>query len=328
MGRLFNIVVVLSLKSETMLQPNDLLAIASVISAVGTLALAFFTYKTIKASKIQLEYLKAQTKVFTTQQEPLITIQDKKFKGNKLELQLRNCGGGIAYEVAVETRFYITKQVLDEESKRLLWTTPFDKMDKIQLKAYDRLIAEQSIKIKKEVLALEEDDYTENPYLMSLPWYTKNKMKKADFDIVYPSAATTFLFSQTTKQTILEPKEVSELFEAEPFFLISLSKYPHCRVFAPLKANTFDELITFLKDDKIVTFGITFDLVSRDRVGRVIHHEEIDTCIVDLRQDKTIEDAMKSGRKVYFTTLGWREIQKKVKWLPSDDYNTLKFEKD
>jgi len=311
-----------------MLQTNDLLAIASVISAIGTLALAFFTYKTIKASKAQLEYLKAQTKVFTTQQEPLITTQDKKFKGNKIELLLRNCGGGIAYEVAVETRFYITKQVLDEESKRLLWTTPFDKMDKIQFKAYDRLIPEQSIKVNKEVLSLEEDDFEENPYLMSLSWFSKNKMKKADYNIVYPSAATTFMFSQATKQTILEPKDESELFEVEPFFLISLSKYPHSRVFAPLKANTFDELIKILKDDNIVTFGITFDLVSRDRVGRVIRHEEIDTCIVDLRKDKTIEDAMKGGRKVYFTSLGWREIQKKVKWLPSDEYNTLKFGKD
>jgi hypothetical protein len=52
--------------------------------------------------------------------------------------------------------------------------------------------------------------------------------------------------------------------------------------------------------------------VSRDKIGKVHHHQEIDSCIVDLKENKTLEEAINSSRKVHFTPLGWLEIQKKL----------------
>ena len=305
---------------------SEILAIASVISAIGTLTLAYFTYKTIKASEAQLNFLRAQTKLFTKQQEPLITIQDRKFKGNTIELLLKNCSNGIAYEVAVKMRYYITKQELDDESKRLLMTTSPEKRHTLQLMGYDKLKHEQVFRIRSEVLSIEDEDLKDDLFLLMQPWFIKSRLRKTGYYNVYPHPTVTFMFSKSSNQSLLEPKTEGEWFEVEPFFMISLSKKHQS--FAPTKANTFDELIGYFKENNINTFGITFSLGSRDRVGRVIHHEEIDSCIVDLREHNTIEDAIKGGRKVHFTPLGWREIQKRVKWMSASDYESIQFERE
>lgn len=44
--------------------------------------------------------------------------------------------------------------------------------------------------------------------------------------------------------------------------------------------------------------------------------------------EKGVSEAINSGRKVHFTTLGWLEIQKKSKWLPSYLYNEIELGKD
>lgn len=305
---------------------SEILAIASVLSAIGTLTLAYFTYRTIKASEAQLTFLKEQTKLFTKQQEPLIIIQDRKFKGNTIELLLKNCSSGIAYEVAVETRYYITKQELDDESKRLLMTTPPEKRHTLQLMGYDKLKREQIFRIRSEVLSIKDEGVKDDPFLLLQPWFIKSRLRKTAYYNVYPHPTVTFMFSKSSSQSLMEPKKEGEWFEVEPFFMISLSKKHQS--FAPKKANTFEELIGYFKENNINTIGIIFDLFSRDRVGRVIRHEEIDTCIVDLRVHNTIEDAIKGGRKVYFTPLGWREIQKRVKWMSASDYDSIRFERE
>ena len=94
---------------------------------------------------------------------------------------------------------------------------------------------------------------------------------------------------------------------------------------APGKGNSLDEMVNIMKENGMMTFGITFKLVSRDRIGRVIYHEEIDSCIFDVRKHNTIEDAISEGRKVQFTPLGWREIQKRIGWLPASQYEELEF---
>ena len=68
--------------------------------------------------------------------------------------------------------------------------------------------------------------------------------------------------------------------------------------------------------------------MSQDKIGKVHNHQEIDSCIVDVKENKTLEEAINSGRKVQFTTLGWPEIQKKSKWLPSFLYNEIELGKD
>jgi len=297
---------------------DSLLIYANVISAIGTLTLAYFAYKNIKASKVQLKYIQQQTKLFKSMQEPLIVIKDKKFNKNKIILDLINKGGGMAAEIAIKTRFFITKQELDKESRRLLMRTPFKDFKKLKLKAYDRLVHEQGFLVKKDFF---------NPdggiFFDTLSWFKKRKLKNQTYYKVYPSDIINFLMNEKG-DTILEESQ-TEKFSTEPLFWFTLVRHKKLEWFAPGKGNSLEEMIKIMKDNKILTFGITFNLVSRDRIGRVIYHEQIDSCIFDVRHHKSIEDAINEGRKVQFTNLGWREIQKRVRWMPASQYEELEF---
>jgi len=298
---------------------DSLLIFANVISAIGTLTLAYFAYKNIKSTKVQLKYIQQQTKLYKSMQEPLIVINDKKFENNKIILKLSNEGGGMATELAIKTSFFITKQELDEESLKLIRRTQFKDFKKLKLRAYDRLIPEQFFLVKKDFF-----DPTDGGFFFnSLSWFKKRKLKNQTYYKVYPSKIYNFLLNKKGDTILKESK--MDTFSAEPLFWFSVVRNKKMEWFAPGKGNSLDEMINIFKENKISTFGITFDLVSRDRIGRVIYHEKIDSCIFDIKNHSTIEDAMDEGRKVQFTPLGWREIQKRVGWMPASQYEELKF---
>lgn len=296
----------------------DILIISNIIVAFGTLTLAYSAYRNIKSSKEQLKFLRSQTRIFSSQQEPYLLVQNKKFKGNKIELSLNNHGGGTAYDVAVSTRFFITEVKLTNESERLLRETPRKKRDKLNIQGRFNLLPNRPLLVEKN-----KEEIKNGLFNKAISRILKRPI---DYEIVYPSSATTFIFNSQNEQSILESGEANKLFEFEPYFLVTTKKNEKEFKFGTSsKAFLFDELKDFLLQNNIQFIGIVFYLVSRDKIENVHHHQEIDSCIVDLKENKTLEDAVNSGRKGYLTTLGWAEIQKGVGWMPSYLYNEIKF---
>lgn len=301
----------------------DLLLISNLMVAGGTLALAYFTYKSIKSSEKQVKFLRKQTQILNSQQEPYLLVQDKEFKGNKIGLYLSNHGGGTAYEVAVETKFYLVEVKLTNESEKLLRETPidkWDKLDKLSIQGTYNHSLNKTLLLEKDKEDIKNDIFTK---LMS------QRLKiPINYEIVYPSSATTFIFSAENEQSILKAGEKDIFFEFEPYFLVTTNKFEKVVPGSTGKVFLFNELKDFLLKNNIQYIGITFYIVSRDKIGKVHNHQEIDSCIVDVKENKTLEEAINSGRKVHFTALGWLEIQKKSKWLPSYLYNEIELGKD
>ena len=295
----------------------DILIITNIMVAGGTLILAYVAYLNIKSSKEQLKLLRNQTRIFSSQQEPYLLVQNKKFKGNKIELALNNHGGGTAYDVAVSTRFFITEVKLTNESERLLRETPRKKWDKLNIQGRFNLLPNSHLLLEKN-----KEEIKNSLFNRAISWILKRPI---NYEIVYPSSATTFIFDLENEESILKSGE-ENIFEFEPYFWVTTKKNEEeFKLGAAGKAFLFDELKDFLIQNNIQFIGITFDLVSRDKIGNVHNHQEIDSCIVDLKENKTLADAVNSGRKEHLTTLGWVEIQKGVGWLPSYLYNEIKF---
>lgn len=292
--------------------------------AGGTIALAYFTYKSIKSSEKQLKFLRKQTQILNSQQEPYLLVQDKEFKGNKIGLYLSNHGGGTAYEVAVETKFYLVEVKLTNESENLLRETPknkWDKLDKLSIQGTYNLSPNKTLLLEKDKEDIKNDIFTK---LMS-----KILKITLNYEILYPSSATTFIFSAENEDSILKVGEKDIFFEFEPYFFVTTNKFEKGGPDGSIgKAFLFNELKDFLLKNNIQYIGITFHIMSRDKIGKVHNHQEIDSCIVDVKENKTLEEAINSGRKVHFTALGWLEIQKESKWLPSYLYNGIEWGKD
>ena len=289
----------------------NLLIISNMMVAFGTLVLAYYAYKNIKSSKEQLN-------LFRSQQEPYLLVQDKQFIGNKIELILSNHGQGTAYDVAVSTRFFITEFNIGNDSKRLLRESPLERWSKLEIKGIFNLVSTKSLLLKKE-----EEEINTRFFNRVMSTIFK---KPLNYHIVYPSSATTFIFDVENEETILKCGDENKHFEFEPYFWVTTQKNErHLKLGTMGKGSLFDNLRDFLIQNNIQFIGIVFNLISRDKLGNVHYHQEIDSCIVELNVNKTLEEAINSGRKVHFTPLGWIEIQKKVKWLPSQEYNEIKF---
>lgn len=295
----------------------DILTISNIMVAGGTSILAYVAYLNIKSSKEQLKLLRNQTRIFSSQQEPYLLVQNKKFKGNKIELSLNNHGGGTAYDVAVSTRFFITEVKLTNESERVLKETPLKKRDKLNIQCRFSLLPNSHLLLEKN-----KEEIKSGLFNRAISRILKRPI---NYEIVYPSSATTFISDLKNEEPILKSGE-ENIFEFEPYFLVTNKKNEEeFKVGTQYKVFLFDELKGFLIQNNIQFIGITFDLVSRDKIENVHNHQEIDSCIVDLKENKTLEDAVNSGRKVHLTTLGWVELQRGVGWMPSYLYNEMKF---
>lgn len=176
--------------------------------AGGTLALAYYAYKNIKSSEEQLKFLRRQTEIFTSQQEPYLLVQNREFKGNKIGLFISNHGVGTAYEAAVETRFFLVEVKLTNESERLLRETPvdkWDKLDKLSIQGTYNLSPNKTLLLEKNKEDIKNDIFTR---LMS------QRLKvPINYELVYPSSATTFIFSTENEQSILKAGEKDVFFE-------------------------------------------------------------------------------------------------------------------
>jgi hypothetical protein len=97
-----------SLASFWMLITTHLDLIINAAVAIGTIAMAYYTYKSIQNSEKQLKFLKKQTDLLLLEHQSNIEIIDCGFQGNKLKLTLKNSGKGSANDIAVSSSFSIS----------------------------------------------------------------------------------------------------------------------------------------------------------------------------------------------------------------------------
>ena len=100
----------------------DSLSLATVILALATIALAFFTYQAVNHGKNQTEMLVRQTMILRSQIDPIPHITEFSFSNNSLNLDVENIGSGPASSLAVETSFVPAKKVFyeNEQSRKPL----------------------------------------------------------------------------------------------------------------------------------------------------------------------------------------------------------------
>jgi hypothetical protein len=265
----------------------DLNIISNFAVAVGTLALAYYSFKSIRNSDKQLKFLKKQTDLFLSQQQPDIQIKKYSFDGNKLNLTLYNSGNGEARDIAVSSNFHIRKP--------LSWT-----------KGNLNIPVISELGTKK--IILETDEAGDIPLVLR----TKDKIT------LIPGSLVVFPNSEVYSNSL--PSGIIGNFQCEPLFYLKTKKSHFGSTPDYLaKAIPYDILKALLLENKIVEISVIFSLLSKDKLQNVKIHQKISDFVIILSIDETLETANKRGDRGSYP-LDKNEIKSKIKWLDYDLY--------
>ena len=266
--------------------------ILSFAVAFGTLALAYYSAINIKNSDKQLKFLKKQTDLILSQQQPDIQIKNSSFDLNKLFLTLHNSGNGIAEDIAVSCTFHIVKPL--KWSKR--WLSKF----------YLKIPLISEMGTKKWIITTDQGD--------NLIF----NMKMKDKTILIP--ATLVAFPENDEYFNSLPAGFTRTFQCEPLFYLKTKKTRFRE--SPdyySKAIPFDELRTMLLNNNIEEISVIFSLLSKDKLQNVKIHATIFNFVITLSSDETLEIANKRGKRGSYP-LDKDEIKSKIKWEDFDLY--------
>jgi len=240
----------------------------------------------------QIKFLKKQTDLFLSQQQPDIQIKNRIFNLNKLILTLQNSGNGVAEDVAVSCTFHIVKP--------LGWSKGWLSKGHLKLP----VISEMGT--KKWVV---ETDQGINLVL---------DMKMKDKTILIPD--TLVVFPENDEYSNSLPAGSTRTFQCEPLFHLKTKKTPFRE--SPdfdSKAIPYDELRSLLMNNNINEISVIFTLLSKDKLQNVKIHGTICNFVISLASDETLEIANKRGKRGSYP-LDKDEIKSKIKWQDYDLY--------
>ena len=92
-----------------MVDSADLTALATIILAIGTFLLAFYTYRSVKSSENLAKNTQTQTDIILSQQKPQLTSEITFSTNDLINIDVTNHGPGSAYDIALECNFFITE---------------------------------------------------------------------------------------------------------------------------------------------------------------------------------------------------------------------------
>jgi hypothetical protein len=260
--------------------------------AAGTLALAYFTFKSVKASDKQLKFIKKQTELFLSQKQPNLQIKNKSFNSNKLLLTLNNTGNGTAEDIAVSCSFHIVKPLRGSKN----WLG----------KHHLNIPVISEIGTKKWVIDSDE----------GLPLILNMKMK--DKTILIPSTLVIFLENDEFSNSL--PQGSTRTFQCEPRFYLKAKKSRfHETPDYDCKAIPFDELRTLLINNKIEEISVYLSLYSKDNLQNVKNHGTVANFVIDLSKDENLESASRRGQRGSYP-LDKEEMKQRIKWEDYDWY--------
>lgn len=261
--------------------------------AIGTILLAYFSYKSIIFVKEQVNIINRQTKLLFIQSNylklqhtPFLKMEDFRINGNEISLKLTNIGNGIATQVGVQAGFYIIERMFvklpsDELKKRML-------EDKDIPKATYEAITNPSEGTQwyKDTLNLQQEQFGEN--------YIK------------------YLKEEKNGRPIIEVGKTG-IFKCVPEFWGKVGEHRH-------QGFSYEELIRYCKKHGIKYLGFRFDLVYMDLAEDIQTPEELTTRGIEISSCETLEDVLNKGTPLDIFAMGQFEIEKKMGGKIEDSY--------
>jgi hypothetical protein len=92
-----------------MVDSTDLTAYATIILAIATFFLAYYTYKSVKTSESLAKNTQTQTDIILAQQKPQLTSEITYHIDDIINIDVTNHGPGSAYDIALECNFFVTE---------------------------------------------------------------------------------------------------------------------------------------------------------------------------------------------------------------------------
>jgi archaellum component FlaF (FlaF/FlaG flagellin family) len=83
-----------------MVDSTDLTAYATIILAIATFLLAYYTYKSVKTSENLAKNTQTQTDIILSQQKPQLTSEITYSTNDLINIDVTNHGPGTAYDIA------------------------------------------------------------------------------------------------------------------------------------------------------------------------------------------------------------------------------------
>ncbi len=268
-------------------------AVTNAAMAVGTIFLAIVAYRSLGEGKRQLKQVSRQTEIFRSQQDPFLKVQNFRFEGDTLVLDVENMGKGRAVWVGIESWFWLVypRTYADREGR-----TPI---------SYAQV--EQGIaKGEKLVWTRFEMD-------------TKTKLGYKDWKETFPTTAVTFLVNSRVGDAIIEAGEKCH-FEVQPFFEVKNRAVDA----SEMKGSKFDELKQILKACRVRFVALELTSVCKDPLMNNVPGESFCKFVVDLDAHPTLESAFQKRIDFHFVPLGPREVAK-MGFIDGDFYEGVTF---
>lgn len=286
---------------------NPIELIANLLVAFGTIFLAIVSYKNVKIIRKQTKLIFSQSNFLRLQQTPLLKIEDLKFKGNEISLNLINIGNGIATQIGVRTGFYLIEPKFVDPPEDKIKDKLLEKegISKEEWESVTKLFGKElwlkySWNYNKELFSEESPKR-----ILGFDFLQTKEISKA-----FPTNYITFLKSKENVSPILENGKTTN-FSCVPEMGIKVgeknlagTKYPKYSQ----KLN-FEELLDLCKENSIKFLGLKFDLIYKDLAENIQASQELINCVVYINTHKTIEEAVGENIRLDFFALGQSEIE-------------------
>jgi len=282
--------------------------IVNIFVAMGTILLAYYAYLNIKVTQKQLKSFQKQTKIFLSQNQPNLFVERVCFRQNSLIIFLTNAGVRPAFEIGCAAICYRVNKVQEKKTMEWLYKFGWPKITKEDIKDFFDMDTNQELIVTEEEL-----------------------MEKTRFQ-VKPEPSITFL-KRDNEETSLNSGERDVRFKCEPVFGFDnvsekekqlilrggiIDKYKHWNF-------KFNDIKKFYKEMGVRYFHLEFSLWSKDPIENPIFYKDIISCIVDLDEDNSIEEAIPKPRKLIRYALSFPKFVKEIGWQPLWMYKEMKW---
>jgi hypothetical protein len=312
-------------------------AIGTIVLAIATFFLAYFTYKSIKTSeKIALD-TKLQTKIILSQQQPHLSAEIIDLTNESINIKLINHGPGPAYDIGVECYFFPTEFITRNSNSPSDFNLNISEKERSFFKGFT------DDEIKKTLLKMKAIGRY-NP-IVSPQMYDERFLKKSHLSIIssivkkfkpnyfyqqlFPAPSVVFLKDDKKHAIWLNSLDDGN-YSINLFF--GLSNIAHWKF--PLdqpafgycfQAFNFSEIKTILQKNRIYSIGIVLTIVSRNVLQKARSHQTIASFIIDFRTQKSLKEALDRNISAP-TTLSWNDATTLSEVVPSVLYQNLEWE--
>lgn len=293
---------------------DEFTLIVNFFVGLGTILLAILAFVNIKITQKQLKSFQDQTKIFLSQNLPILKFDTFCFRENTLIIYLTNLGTRPAFEIGCSSICLSVKQVQEKKNMEWLYNFEWPNVTKDDIKDYFDIENKQKLVISNEVL------FGQTILLEVEPEYTITFLKRDN------------------GEAFLNSDERDVRFKCEPVFCLSNLNEKQKELF--LKGNpealrnyqyrkfTFNEIKSIFKQNNTRFVYLSFILFCKDPLENEIFQNDIISCIVDLDVDTTIEDAILKPRKLIRYVMSYPKFVKEMGWQPQWMYKYGKWRSD